>query len=89
MPLKPCGEISSVIMLHLSSALSDPNPVVRGLCIRGLAFVGNLSEHDIDKYSETAITALLKGIDDYNRYFEFDLLKESSISHHTSFFFST
>ncbi|XP_055389561.1 maestro heat-like repeat-containing protein family member 1 [Condylostylus longicornis] len=65
-PLKPCGEISSVIMLHLSSALSDPNPTVRGLSIRGLAFVGNLTDHDIEKYTETAITALLKGIDDYN-----------------------
>ncbi|XP_055840897.1 maestro heat-like repeat-containing protein family member 1 isoform X1 [Episyrphus balteatus] len=65
-PLRPCGEISSVIMLHLSSALSDPNPVVRGLSIQGLGYVGYLTEHDIDKYTETAITALLKGIDDTN-----------------------
>ncbi|XP_036218360.2 maestro heat-like repeat-containing protein family member 1 isoform X2 [Bactrocera oleae] len=63
-PLKPCGEISSVIMLHLSSALSDPNAVVRGLSIQGLGYVGNLTEHDIEKYTETAVTALLKGIDD-------------------------
>ena len=52
--------------MHLTSALSDPNPIVRGLCVRGLAFVGNLTERDIDKYTETSITALLKGIDDYN-----------------------
>ncbi|XP_053949877.1 maestro heat-like repeat-containing protein family member 1 isoform X1 [Anastrepha ludens] len=63
-PLKPCGEISSVIMLHLSSALSDPNAVVRGLSIQGFGYVGNLTEHDIEKYTETAVTALLKGIDD-------------------------
>lgn len=65
-PLKPCGEISSVIMLHLTAALSDPNPLVRGFCIRGLAFVGALTQHDIEKYSELALAALLKGIDDYN-----------------------
>lgn len=65
-PLKPCGEISSVIMLHLSAALSDPNPIVRGLSIKGLSFVGSLTESDIDEYAELAITSLLKGIDDYN-----------------------
>lgn len=65
-PLKPCGEISSVIMLHLIGALSDPNPLVRGFCIRGLAFVGALNQHDIEKYSELALAALLKGIDDFN-----------------------
>ena len=65
-PLKPCGEISSVIMLHLTAALSDPNPLVRGFCIRGLAFVGALNQHDIEKYSELALAALLKGIDDCN-----------------------
>lgn len=65
-PLRPCGEISSVIMLHLTAALSDPNPLVRGFCIRGLAFVGALNQHDIEKYSELALAALLKGIDDYN-----------------------
>lgn len=64
-PLKPIGEIASVIMLHLNSALADPNPLVRGLCIRGLAYVGVLSEHDVDKYSEISLTALLKGVDDY------------------------
>lgn len=63
-PLKPTGEISSVIMLHLNSALNDPNPLIRGFCIRGFAYVGNLSQHDIDKYSETSLSALLKGIDD-------------------------
>lgn len=65
-PLRPCGEISSVIMLHLTGALSDPNPLVRGFCIRGLAFVGALNLHDIEKYSELALAALLKGIDDFN-----------------------
>lgn len=65
-PLGPCGEISSVIMLHLHSSLNDPNPLVRGLCVRGLGFVGNLTEHDQSKYSEIALSSLLKGIDDYN-----------------------
>lgn len=65
-PLKPTGEIASVIMLHLNSALNDPNPLIRGFCIRGFAYVGNLSQHDIDKYSETSLSALLKGIDDNN-----------------------
>lgn len=65
-PLKPCGEISSVIILHLLSSLSDPNPLVRGLTYKGLAFVGALSDHDIEKYSELSLAALLKGIDDYN-----------------------
>lgn len=65
-PLKPCGDISSVIMLHLTAALSDPNPLVRGFCIRGLAFVGALNQHDVEKYSELALAALIKGIDDFN-----------------------
>lgn len=65
-PLRPCGEIASVVILHLHSSLNDPNPLVRGLCIRGLAFVGNLTDHDRDKYSEMCLSALLKGIDDYN-----------------------
>lgn len=65
-PLKPCGEISSVVMLHLTAALSDPNPIVRGFCIRGLSFVGALTQHDVEKYSELALAALLKGIDDFN-----------------------
>ncbi|KAJ6639089.1 Maestro heat-like repeat-containing protein family member 1 [Pseudolycoriella hygida] len=65
-PLKPSGEIASVIMLHLSAALGDPNPLVRGFAIRGLAYIGDLSEHDINKYLETSLSALLKGIDDFN-----------------------
>lgn len=65
-PLKLTGEIASVIMLHLNSALNDPNPLIRGFCIRGFAYVGNLAQHDIDKYSETSLSALLKGIDDNN-----------------------
>uniref|UniRef100_A0A336MNJ8 CSON014643 protein n=1 Tax=Culicoides sonorensis TaxID=179676 RepID=A0A336MNJ8_CULSO len=64
--LKPCGDISSVIILHLSSSLNDPNALVRGLCILGLGHVGTLTQHDIEKYSETSLTALLKGIDDFN-----------------------
>lgn len=66
-PLKPCGEISSVIMLHLNSSLNDPNPLVRGLSIRGMAYLCSLTDHDIDKYAEMCLTALLKGIDDYNK----------------------
>ncbi|XP_053688196.1 maestro heat-like repeat-containing protein family member 1 [Sabethes cyaneus] len=66
-PLKPCGDISSVIMLHLNSSLNDPNPLVRGLSIRGMAFLCSLTEHDIEKYAEMCLTALLKGIDDYNK----------------------
>lgn len=31
-----------------------------------MAYLCNLTEHDIDKYSEICLTALLKGIDDYN-----------------------
>lgn len=65
-PLKPSGDISSVIMLHLNSALSDPNPLVRGFCIRGMAYLGNLTDHDVGKYSEMSLSALLKGIDDFN-----------------------
>lgn len=63
-PLKPIGEVSSIIMNHLTSALSDPNAVVRGLSIQGMGYIGYLTEEDIEKYDETAITALLKGIDD-------------------------
>lgn len=66
-PLRPCGEISSIAMSHLSSALSDPNPVVRGLCTQGLGYVAHLTEHDIEKHTDIAVSALLKGIDDTNR----------------------
>lgn len=73
-PLKPYAEVSTIIMLHLNSALSDPNAVVRGLSIQGLGYVGQLSEHDIEKYTETSITALLKGIDDTVRYTHISLV---------------
>lgn len=66
-PLKPCGEISSVIMLHLNSSLNDPNPLVRGLSIRGMSYLCSLTDHDVDKYAEMCLTALMKGIDDYNK----------------------
>lgn len=65
-PLKPTGELSSIIMQHLNSALGDPNPLVRGFCVRGMAYVGSLNDQDIDKYSEMSLSALLKGIDDNN-----------------------
>lgn len=65
-PLKPTGDILSVIMLHLSSALSDSNALVRGLSIRGMAYVGCLTDHDIRKYSEMSLSALVKGMDDFN-----------------------
>lgn len=65
-PLRPTGDIASVIMLHLNSALTDPNVLVRGLCVRGLAFVAVLGEHEVDKYSEICLSALLKGVNDFN-----------------------
>ncbi|KAG5684005.1 hypothetical protein PVAND_013258 [Polypedilum vanderplanki] len=65
-PLNPCGDVSNTIMLHLTAALSDPNPSVRAFCIRGLAFVSALNQQDIEKYSELSLAALLKGIDDFN-----------------------
>lgn len=65
--LKPCGEVSLIVMNHLTSALSNPNAVVRGLSIQDMGYVGLLAEEDIKKYDETAITALLKGIDDTER----------------------
>lgn len=65
-PLKPTGDLAAIIMQHLNSALGDPNPLVRGFCVRGMAYVGNLNENDVDKYSEMSLTALLKGIDDNN-----------------------
>jgi hypothetical protein len=65
-PLQPCGEIVKVIMLHLTAALSDSNANVRAFCIRGLAFISALNKHDVKKYSELALAALLKGIDDFN-----------------------
>lgn len=64
--LKPCGEIASVIILHLNSSLNDPNPLVRGLCIQGLGSIGSLSPLDIEKFAESSLTALLKGIDDFS-----------------------
>ncbi|KAH8397492.1 hypothetical protein KR222_008299, partial [Zaprionus bogoriensis] len=63
-PLKPSGELASTIMLHLGGALSDPNAVVRGLSLQGMGYVGQLGEHEAPRYSELAIQALLKGVDD-------------------------
>ncbi|KAH8300821.1 hypothetical protein KR018_005563, partial [Drosophila ironensis] len=63
-PLKPSGELAASILSHLGAALSDPNAVVRGLSIQGMGYVGQLSEKDAKRYSETAIGALLKGVDD-------------------------
>lgn len=65
-PLRPTGDISVIIMQHLNAALGDPNPLVRGFCVRGMAYVGGLHELDVDKYSEISLAALLKGIDDTN-----------------------
>uniref|UniRef100_A0A182TC47 Maestro/Maestro-like HEAT-repeats domain-containing protein n=1 Tax=Anopheles maculatus TaxID=74869 RepID=A0A182TC47_9DIPT len=67
-PLQPCGESASVIMLSLESSLNDPNPLVRGLSIRGMAYVCSLTRHDIDKYATMCLTSLLKGIEDYNEH---------------------
>ncbi|ETN63752.1 hypothetical protein AND_004522 [Anopheles darlingi] len=66
-PLQPSGETASVVMLNLNSSLNDPNPLVRGLSIRGMAYLGSLTKHNIEKYSEVCLSALLKGIDDYNQ----------------------
>lgn len=55
-----------MILSALKNGLLDPNSIVRGFCIRGLAFVGNLNDHDVHEYSEISLTALLSGIDDYN-----------------------
>lgn len=63
-PLKPSGELAASILLHLGAALSDPNAVVRGLSIQGMGYVGHLGEMEAKRYSETAISALLKGVDD-------------------------
>ncbi|KAL7745291.1 hypothetical protein ACLKA6_015316 [Drosophila palustris] len=63
-PLKPCGDLAATIMLHLGAALSDPNAVVRGLSLQGMGYVGQLGEHEAPRYSELAIQALLKGVDD-------------------------
>ncbi|ALC48518.1 c11.1 [Drosophila busckii] len=63
-PLKPGGELASTIMLHLGGALSDPNAVVRGLSLQGMGYVGQLTEHESARYTEVAIQALLKGVDD-------------------------
>uniref|UniRef100_A0A182PSV0 HEAT repeat protein n=1 Tax=Anopheles epiroticus TaxID=199890 RepID=A0A182PSV0_9DIPT len=67
-PLQPIGETASVIMLSLESSLNDPNPLVRGLSIRGMAYVCSLTRHDIDKYATMCLTSLLKGIEDYNEH---------------------
>ncbi|EDW07993.1 maestro heat-like repeat-containing protein family member 1 [Drosophila mojavensis] len=64
MPLKPCGELVSCLMLNLGGALSDPNAVVRGLSLQGMGYVGQLGEHEAPRYSEIAIQALLTGVDD-------------------------
>ncbi|KAI8033359.1 maestro heat-like repeat-containing protein family member 1 [Drosophila gunungcola] len=63
-PLKPTGELAASVLLHLGAALSDPNAVVRGLSIQGMGYVGQLSEKEAKRYAETAIGALLKGVDD-------------------------
>ncbi|XP_062140957.1 maestro heat-like repeat-containing protein family member 1 [Drosophila sulfurigaster albostrigata] len=63
-PLKPCGDLAATIMLHLGAALSDPNAVVRGLSLQGMGYVGQLGELEAPRYSEMAIQALLKGVDD-------------------------
>lgn len=65
-PLRPSGDLAAMIMQHLNSALSDSNALVRGFCVRGMAYVGDLNEHDCANYSEMSLTVLLKGIDDNN-----------------------
>ncbi|EDW81982.1 uncharacterized protein Dwil_GK25557 [Drosophila willistoni] len=63
-PLRPNVELSNCIIMHLNAALSDPNAVVRGLAIQGMGYVGQLGELEATRYSEMAIAALLKGVDD-------------------------
>lgn len=65
-PLKPCGDIVNIIMNQLAVALSDPSPVIRGLSIQGMGHVGCLVNDGIEMYTDTAISSLLKGIDDTN-----------------------
>lgn len=59
-------DVTALIMLHLNSGLADPNALVRGLCVRGLAHVAGLDERACTKYAEIALAALLKGVDDHN-----------------------
>lgn len=60
------SDVTAIIMLHLNSGLTDPNALVRGLCIRGLAQVAGLGAADVTKYAEISLAALLKGVDDAN-----------------------
>lgn len=58
------SDVTAIIMLHLNAGLTDPNALVRGLCIRGLAHVAGLAAPDVTKYAEISLAALLKGVDD-------------------------
>lgn len=66
-PLKPCGDIVNIIMNQLSVALSDPSAVIRGLSVQGMGHINRLIDDGVDIFTETAISSLLKGIDDANR----------------------
>lgn len=65
----PAGDIeaddlTSLVMLHLNSGLTDPNALVRALCCRGLANVAQLDALAVTKYAELSLAALLRGVDD-------------------------
>lgn len=61
--LTPAGDLVGTVMLHLHSALNDPNLLARGCAIRGLGNLKYLNEYEAKSYMETSLMALMNGLD--------------------------
>ncbi|XP_046989834.1 maestro heat-like repeat-containing protein family member 1 isoform X1 [Schistocerca americana] len=52
------------IMSNLLNCLADPSPVVRQLCLKGLASLSCWEQEQVNRHSECVLSALLQGLDD-------------------------
>ncbi|KAJ9596476.1 hypothetical protein L9F63_012515, partial [Diploptera punctata] len=54
------------IISSLLNCLNDPCPVVRRLCLKGLASIPNLAEDQKSRHYQPILSALIQGLDDHD-----------------------
>ncbi|XP_068084667.1 maestro heat-like repeat-containing protein family member 1 [Anabrus simplex] len=65
--LKANGQIVLLesIVGNLLNCLTDPSPIVRRLCLKGLSAVSQLDGEQRSRHSEAVLSALIQGLDDH------------------------
>ncbi|XP_075211694.1 maestro heat like repeat family protein c11.1 isoform X2 [Lycorma delicatula] len=52
------------VIQTLMSGLNDTSPLVRRLCLKGLAYISHLEERQRERHCEAVLAALMEGLDD-------------------------